>query len=133
MNIGALAKQGKVNIQTIRYYEKVGLLMPTQRRESGYRVYDLSALERLSFIKRAQGLGFTLREIKELLGLHGSNSKSNSRSGVRAKAQMRIADIREKIAALKKLEIILKKLIRDCENGADTGPCPILEYMSGPL
>ena len=129
MKIGILARQANVNIQTVRYYEKIGILKPTLRRESGYRVYDSASLDRLLFIKRAQELGFTLTDIKELLSLQFSSPASRERA--RGKAKERVADIRQKIDYLEKLEATLKKLIRDCEHGAKTGPCPILKRMAG--
>jgi len=127
MNIGKLAKQADVNIQTIRYYEKIGILKPTHRLESGYRVYEEESLRRLRFIKRGQELGFTLDEIKELLSLRSTSP--SGRQKARSKAIGKIADIREKISYLRKLESNLKKLVSDCEHGAVTSPCPILEKM----
>ena len=70
MRIGELSKITEISIDTIRYYEKMGLLNPIDRTESGYRIYDHDGKRRLQFIRRAQSLGFTLDEIKELLGLH---------------------------------------------------------------
>ena len=129
MTIGKLAEQAHVNIQTVRYYEKIGILKPIQRRESGYRVYDESSLGQLLFIKRAQDLGFTLDDIQELLNLQFSSPASKER--VRAKAKERLTSIHEKITYLKKLESTLQKLIRDCEHGSPSGPCPILKRMAG--
>lgn len=127
MNIGSIAKQANVNIQTVRYYERIGILKPTERRDSGYRVYDEDSLRRLLFIKRAQELGFTLDDVRELLGLRATASAS--REKVRAKAKEKIGDIRSKIAYLKRLESNLKKLVDACEHGSATGPCPILEKL----
>jgi len=129
MNIGQLAKDANVNVQTVRYYERVGILKPTLRKESGYRVYDESSLERLRFIKRAQELGFALTDIRELLSLRATSPASRKQAC--AKAKERVSDIRGKIAYLKKLESNLKRLIHDCEHGSETGPCPILERMAG--
>ena len=127
MKIGHLARQAGVNIQTVRYYERIGILRPPLRRESGYRDYDEDSLHKLRFIRRAQELGFTLDEIKDLLSLRTSSSRSREKA--RSKAKEKVADIRNKIADLKNLEANLKKLIHDCENGAVSGPCPILERM----
>ncbi|MBI3555337.1 MAG: heavy metal-responsive transcriptional regulator [Deltaproteobacteria bacterium] len=127
MNIGTLAKQANVNIQTVRYYERIGILKAVQRRDSGYRIYDADSLKRLLFIKRAQDLGFALNDIRELLNLRASTPAARER--VRAKAREKISEIRSKITELKKLESNLKKLVRDCEHGSLKSPCPILERM----
>jgi DNA-binding transcriptional MerR regulator len=129
MNIGALAKQAAVGIQTIRYYERVGLIVPKSRRESGYRVYDEDSLARLRFIKRAQDLGFKLEEIKELLGLRSSSTTSRERA--RNKAKTKLLEVQSKISYLKHLETTLKRLINDCEHHRPSGNCPILEMMEG--
>lgn len=127
MKIGSLAKQAKVNIQTVRYYERIGILKATMRRNSGYRVYDHDSLKRLLFIKRAQELGFALDDIRDLLNLRASTPAARER--VRNKAREKISEIRAKIADLKKLESNLKTLVRDCEHGSLNSPCPILERM----
>jgi len=127
MKIGALAKQANVNIQTVRYYERIGILKATTRRDSGYRVYDQDSLKRLLFIKRAQELGFALDDIRELLNLRASTPAARER--VRKKAREKISEIRAKIADLKKLESNLKTLVHDCEHGPLSSPCPILERM----
>ena len=129
MTIGKLAEQAQVNIQTVRYYERIGILKPIQRRDSGYRVYDDSSLEQLLFIKRAQDLGFTLEDIQGLLNLQFSSLASKER--VRSKAKERLSSIQEKISYLKKMESTLRQLIRDCEHGSQSGPCPILKRMGG--
>jgi DNA-binding transcriptional MerR regulator len=129
MNIGSLAKEAQVNVQTLRYYERLGILKPVQRRDSGYRVYDADSLQRVRFIKRAQDLGFSLSEIKDLLSLNISSAGSRTRA--RAKAKIKLAEIREKIAYLKKLESTLKQLVADCECGNSDDPCPILKKMEG--
>lgn len=127
MKIGSLAKQANVNTQTVRYYERIGILKATDRRESGYRVYDQGSLKRLLFIKRAQELGFALDDIRELLNLRASTPAARERA--RNKAREKIAEIGAKIVDLKKLESKLKALVRDCEHGSLKSPCPILERM----
>lgn len=129
MNIGVLAKQAQVNIQTVRYYERIGLLLPTHRGASGYRVYDDSSLRRLTFIKRAQGLGFSLRDVADMLALNLKTPAARDRAF--AKAKRHAAGIRAQIAGLRQLEATLNQLIHDCEHGARPGPCPILERLSG--
>ena len=98
MQIGQLAQQAGVAIDTVRYYERQGLLPPPQRRASGYRQYDNQDISRLRFIRRAKDLGFTLQEIQELLQLSGS--RNADRAEVRALAQRRLADIEHKLREL---------------------------------
>ena len=91
MKIGEVAKQSEVGIETIRYYEREGLLAEPKRRPSGYRQYDQSVVARLKFIRRAKELGFTLAEIRELLGLwFDSNTRCEH---VRQRAEQKITDI----------------------------------------
>ncbi len=127
MRIGQVALDAQVHIQTLRYYERIGLLEPDGRTGSGYREYRPDAVDRVVFIKRAQDLGFSLAEIRELLQLRGSSVQA--RQLVRRKASAKVEEIRAKIAELKKLESTLKKLIADCARGEVSGPCPILERM----
>ena len=127
--IGEVARRLKVNIQTLRYYERKGLLKPLGRRFSGYRVYDESSVERVAFIRRAQGLGFPLAEIKELLSLQFSSPTARAR--VRKKAEVRLVEVRGKVRALRALDRTLSALIDECARGAPSGPCPILEKMEG--
>ncbi len=129
MKIGDLAKAGTVNIQTLRYYERIGILKPTARKDSGYRAYDNDSLKRLLFIKRSQELGFTLSEIKELLTFRGMDRKSRERT--RAKAKIKVIEIKEKIHHLKDLQNALELLIEDCKNGEQIAPCPIIERLEG--
>lgn len=125
--IGNLAKAAKVNIQTIRFYERKGILKPIQRRESGYRVYDGDSLRRLSFIRHAKELGFSLKEIQELLNLRVRSVQGCDR--VRSKAEKKLQDIQTKIDHLRELEGTLKELIQDCKNRKISDCCPILDRM----
>ena len=125
--IGQLAKSGGVHVQTIRYYEKRDLLSPSGRRASGYRVYDKEALKRLRFIKNAQALGFTLREIAELLNLRVS---SRAQCGdVQRKAQAKLAGVEAKVRDLRALARALRSLIGVCDAGQPTNRCPILQTL----
>jgi MerR family copper efflux transcriptional regulator len=125
MKIGEVAKQSEVGIETIRYYEREGLLAEPQRKPSGYRQYDQSVIARLRFIRRAKELGFTLAEIKELLGLW---FEANTRcEHIRQRAGQKITDIEDKIRSLQKMKRSLKKVISECESGASIGDCPLLE------
>lgn len=125
--IGQLAKQAKLNTQTIRYYERRRLLLPSERSESGYRFYTSAELRRILFIKNAQDLGFTLKEIQELLNLR--NKASQSCAGVQKKAEKKLEDIRDKMRALKKMERVLVELVSDCKSKSVSSSCPILDKM----
>lgn len=129
LTIGKLAKEVGVNIQTIRYYERRKLLTPTDRKPSGYRVYDSEALKRLRFIKNAQALGFALQEITELLNLRVS---STARCGdVQRKAQAKLDQVKDKIRDLHALDRTLLALIRSCRAGQPTDRCPIVQSFEG--
>lgn len=125
---GGLAKQGRVNIETIRYYERRGLLPKPPRSVSGYRLFSAEDARRVRFIKRAQELGFSLNEIQELLALRIS-SKS-TRGEVRKLAEAKIADIEEKIKSLRSMKNVLERLTAACcgDSGA-VSECPILESL----
>lgn len=124
LTIGQLAKIVGVNIQIIRYYERLNLLRPSARRPSGYRLYSHQEERRLRFIKNAQALGFTLREINELLALRVT---STVRCGeVQNKAQAKLVQVESKVEDLQALAQSLKALIRACKVGRPTGSCPIL-------
>lgn len=128
LRIGKLAKACNVNIDTIRYYESLGLLPPEGRTQAGYRVYNLESLNRLKFIRQAQRLYFTLDEIKEMLALRVSDA--GKCSDVHRKAEAKIALIEEKEKALKAIKKALKELAAACRNGdAPASECPILEIL----
>jgi MerR family mercuric resistance operon transcriptional regulator/MerR family gold-responsive transcriptional activator of gol and ges genes len=125
--IGRLAKAVGVNIQTVRYYERRRLLAPTARMPSGYRLYGDQAVRRLRFIKNAQALGFTLREIAELLNLR---INSAARCGdVLRKAQAKLTQVEAKVHDLEALAQALRDLIRACKAGQPTDRCPILKSL----
>lgn len=127
LKIGQLAKEVGVNIETIRYYERVNLLGPTSRLPSGYRLYNREAQRRLRFIKNAQTLGFTLHEIAELLNLRVS---STARCGdVQRKAGAKLKQVEAKVSDLQALARALQGLIRTCRAGQPTDTCPILQSM----
>ena len=126
-SIGQLAKAARVNPQTLRFYERKGILKPTNRLESKYRVYDSESLKRLRFIKQAQSMGFSLDEIQSLLNLRVRSVHRCDQ--VRAKAEAKLRDVRTKISQLKKLENTLTKLVSDCESRVVSECCPILEKM----
>ena len=123
---GDLAQRGGVNIETIRYYERRGLLPKPPRSTSGYRLYSADDARRIRFIKRAQELGFSLDEIRELLALR--LSAKGTREGVRKIAEAKILDIKEKIKTLRAMETDLERLTTACCGSDGTvSECPILE------
>ncbi|MGE0645291.1 MAG: heavy metal-responsive transcriptional regulator [Nitrospira sp.] len=125
--IGRLAKTVGVNVQTVRYYERRHLLGPAGRKPSGYRLYGPDEERRLRFIKNAQALGFTLREIQSLLNLRVS---STARCGdVQRKAQAKLEQVTEKMRDLRALARALRSVIRDCRVGQPTEQCPILARL----
>jgi|SRR6516165_6249563 Hg(II)-responsive transcriptional regulator len=129
MWISEAAQQAGVNVQTIRYYERRGLLPSPPRRTSGYRELPEDTVRRVRFIKRAQELGFSLDEVAELLQLRAA--KPRNRTRVRAVAERRVRQIEEKIAELEALRKILRTLIHQCHEGA-TLDCPIIEAFERP-
>ncbi|MGE3680197.1 MAG: heavy metal-responsive transcriptional regulator [Bdellovibrionales bacterium] len=127
LTIGQLAKAAGVNVQTVRFYEREGILKPQTRLDSGYRVYNEDSLKRLHFIRQAKDLGFSLGEIQGLLSLRvRSVDRCNQ---VRSKAEQKLKDVQQKITHLKKLERTLKNLVSDCENRVVSDCCPIIEKM----
>ena len=124
---GQLAKVANVNIQTVRFYDRQGILKPASRTEAGYRIYDKEGVKRLNFIIQAKELGFSLKEIKEFLELRVQSVQTCDR--VRKKTTEKLKDIQNKIAHLKKLEKTFRGLIGDCENRVISDQCPILEKM----
>ena len=127
LKIGEVAERGGVNLQTIRYYEREGLLSKPPRLASGYRAFPDSAVRRVRFIKRAQELGFSLGEIKELLSLRIEQKRDGS--AVRSLAQAKIADIEEKIRTLHRMKKVLSRLTERCPGCGPTSDCPILESI----
>lgn len=124
LTMGQLARLVGVNVQTIRYYERLNLLDPSTRRPSGYRLYGQEQERRLRFIKKAQALGFTLREIAELLALRIASS--SCRGEIEEKAEKKLMQVERKIDDLQTLACVLKDLIRACKDGKSIGRCPIL-------
>jgi len=128
LSIGQLAQRADVGIETVRFYEREGLLEEPVRRESGYRQYEEDVVARLRFIKRAKELGFSLKEIKELLALRVDPTTTCAE--VRGKAQAKIADIEEKIQTLQRMRQALVKVTKQCSGRGPTSECPILEAMA---
>jgi len=127
ITIGKLAKRVDLNIETIRYYERRGLIPKPRRRESGYREYSDETTKRILFIKHAKDLGFSLKEINELLSL--KLAPGTSCSEVRKKAEIKIEDIEGKIKTLRKMKKALLKLTTICSGSGPVSECPILEAL----
>lgn len=127
LTIGKLAKRAQVNIDTIRYYERLGLIPPPSRRESGYRQYGEDSVARIQFIRHAKQLGFSLHEISELLSLR--IDPQTTCGDIKKKIEPKISEIREKILDLQQMEKTLNKLVRMCEGNKGAGECPILEAL----
>jgi DNA-binding transcriptional MerR regulator len=125
IGIGTLAKRAGVGIDTVRYYERSGLLSPRTRLASGYRRYGELELSRLRFIRRAQALGFTLKEIQDLLAI--SARKDVKR--VKRAAQSKLADVELRIAALERVREGLSTLIAACPGHGRAADCPILKAL----
>jgi len=116
-----------VNLETIRYYERRGLLPEPPRTDSGYRVYSADAVRRVRFIKRAQELGFSLKEIQEFLALR--IHPNTSCAGVRQRTEVKIADIDQKIRTLQAMKKALVGLATACSGRGPVSDCPILESI----
>lgn len=130
LSIGKLANQAGVNVETIRFYERRGLVVQPKRPSSGYRLYDVQVADRLRFIQKAQELGFTLNEIKELLSLR--IDPRTSCSDVKARAEEKTADIDRRLATLQQMRRALVEITRTCSGNGPSSECPILDYMSRP-
>lgn len=128
--IGRIAQSAGVAIDTIRFYEREGLLPEPRRRASGYREYDEGAVSRLRFIRRAKDLGFTLDEIRELLAL--SADRHGGVEGVRERAAARLKAIDERIVELQRVRDGLSELVDACPGHGAPEDCPILRALAEP-
>lgn len=127
LTIGRLAKKVNVNVETIRYYERRGLMPEPPRSESGYRHYSQDSVVRIRFIVHAKELGFSLKEVSELLSLRVD--QFNTCHDVKRIAEVKIADIEERIRALLDMKNALIKLKAECNGRGPTGDCPLLEAL----
>lgn len=130
MRIGEVAAQARVNIQTLRYYERRGLLSAPERLASGYRVFGPDAVRRVRFVKRVQELGFTLQEIGDLLMLRKDSAKACR--AVEARARDALARIENKISDLKRMRRGLGRDVAACEVQRTLDECPLLRVLGGP-
>ncbi len=128
MSIGELAKHSEVNLETIRFYEREGLLPKPPRTASGYRVFPVEAVRRVRFIKQAKELGFSLKEINELLTLRIDPDSTGA--DVRKRAEAKIADIDEKMKTLRSMKKALTELTAACRGKGSISECPILESLN---
>ena len=128
LTIGQLAEQAGVHTETVRYYERRGLIAEPPRRASGYRQYSPDYVTRIHFIKRAQQLGFSLKEIGELLALRVEATSVCSE--VQQKATAKIEDIETKIQMLQQMKKTLTQLVSACETNQMTGDCPIIKALN---
>src|SRR5712691_6737334 len=129
LTIGELANRAAVNIETVRYYERRGLLPKPPRTASGYRSFPVDAVRRVQFIKHAQALGFTLAEIKQLLALRVD--PDTNRAEVRSRARAKVADIEQKIRLLERMKNALERLVSTCRGEGPLTGCPILATLDG--
>ena len=127
LKVGEVAKQAGVNLQTIHYYERRGLLPKPPRTGTNYRAYPEDAVLRVRFIKRAQEIGFTLKEIKQLLSLRAA--PRTRCADVRERAEAKVQDIDDKVRTLQAMRKALTKLIGECSGKGPVTQCPILEAL----
>jgi len=127
--IGEVASRANVNKETVRYYEKRELIPEPDRRRSGYRIFTKRHIDQIRFIKRAQELGFTLSEIKELLELR--MDEDTTCSEIKSEAQEKYQDVEEKIEDLQRIKETLLELIDSCTGEGPKGECPILGALEG--
>lgn len=126
LKIGTVAELTGVGTETIRYYEKAGVMSEAERAANGYRLYDEAHVRRLRFIKRCRELGFSLDEVRSLLWL--ANENGTACEDVRSLARNHLANVRRNILDLQAIETVLDALVDDC-SGDNSANCPILEAL----
>ena len=127
-SIAQAARRAGVGVETVRFYEKEGLLESPARNASGYRQFTAADVRRLSFVRRAKELGFTLREIKELLSL--TEDRAATAGEVKALAAVKLTQLRAQIRDLRRIERALGQLTNECSGAGPTSACPILNAMT---
>ncbi len=125
--IGELADAAGVGVETIRFYEREGLLPEPPRSDAGYRLYDAEAVRRVRFIRKAKDLGFTLAETKDLLELRATDASACD--DVADRARRKITTVEERIRELNRVRRVLLDLVEACAAQAETSECPILEVL----
>ena len=128
MKIGEVAKAAGVGIDAVRFYEREGLLPEPARRPSGYREYSLDAVTDLSFIKRAKELGFSLKEISDLLLIN--RAPNATAADVKTLAEAKLADLELKIRSLQRMKRALRKVAESCPGRGPTSDCSILHSLT---
>ncbi len=131
LTIGRTARLAEIGIPTMRFYERAGLLPKPTRTAGNYRLYSNEAVTRIRFIRRAQQLGFTLKEIKDLLELRVD--RKNSCSDIRHLAGEKVADIEARIRSLQKMRKALLRLAEQCDADGGKSTCPLLDYLESDL
>ena len=126
LTIGKVAAAAAVNVETIRFYQRRGLLTEPPKSEGGFRYYDNDTIDRVRFVKRAQALGFSLEEVTGLLALEQSNACGPTHDAAVRKLQL----VEERIADLKRIRSTLRNLVQQCEAGPATVSCPIIESLA---
>jgi MerR family transcriptional regulator, mercuric resistance operon regulatory protein len=129
LTISVLSEQSGVNIATIRFYERVGILPKAQRSPSGHRIYDPDQLKRLTFVRRGRELGFSLEQMRDLLRL--VDGARDTCAEVKAITLNHLEDVRHRIADLRRLELTLKEVAGKCSGGSAPG-CPIIDALFDP-
>lgn len=129
MTIGELARRSGCNIETIRYYERIGLL-PVPMRQGQYRQYAAGDVERLAFVRRARQLGFGIDAIRVLLGLSAGGQRACAEA--REIAAGHLAEVRRKIADLREMELVLADAVRSCDGG-EAPCCPVISALASPV
>lgn len=127
LTIGRLAREAGVGVETVRYYERRGLIPDPPRRRSGYREFPLETVGRLRFIRRAKQLGFSLREIEELLAL--STEPRGGCREVREQIAAKLEDVASRIRDLRRMSSALEELHMLCDSSDPLGDCPILDLL----
>ena len=127
LTIGKVARRAGVGVETVRFYEREGLITAPRRGVSGYRQYPEETVARIRFVRRAKALGFSLREVRELLSLRVDSERSSAE--VKARAQAKIADIEQKIRTLRRMKKKLIELTDACDGCGPMSDCPILDAL----
>ena len=129
LTIGVLARMAQVNVETIRFYQRKGLMPEPDRPAGGIRRYGVDDVSRVAFIQSAQRLGFTLDDVAELLALEDGSSCARART----KAEAKLADVRAKVHDLERIEHVLTKLISQCNDAKGKVRCPLIAALQEPL
>lgn len=132
LTIGEVAREAGLGVETVRYYEREGLVPEPERSASGYRRFPPETVERLRFIAQGKRLGFSLKEIRELLALRVDSPSADGCDEVRERAEIKLREVQDRIVALRRIEDVLTGLIGSCRTRAATDPCPILDSLESP-